>query len=124
MNADSLSNTFAALADPTRRGMLARLSRGQANVSELVFDFAETSSELLGKTSDGHDFRAPVGADGSSAGHRLPVSEIRAAICSAASACIPGMTWAYCFKVKAADSWPSLSLITFTGTPACSPIVA
>ncbi len=37
----------------------------QADVSKLVFDFAETSSELSGKTSGGHDFRAPVAADGS-----------------------------------------------------------
>lgn len=29
---DPLSRTFAALADPTRRAMLARLSEGEANV--------------------------------------------------------------------------------------------
>src|SRR5271163_4253983 len=33
---DTLTQTFAALADPTRRGMLARLSKGQANVSDLA----------------------------------------------------------------------------------------
>ena len=33
---DQLSQTFAALADPTRRAMLARLSQGEANVSDLV----------------------------------------------------------------------------------------
>ncbi len=33
---DQLSTTFAALADPTRRGMLARLSKGEANVSDLA----------------------------------------------------------------------------------------
>ena len=33
---DPLSQTFAALADPTRRGMLARLSKGAANVSDLA----------------------------------------------------------------------------------------
>ena len=37
---DHLSNTFAALADPTRRAILARLSRGEANVSELAEPFA------------------------------------------------------------------------------------
>lgn len=36
---DELSQTFAALADPTRRAMLARLSRGEANVSELAAPF-------------------------------------------------------------------------------------
>jgi len=38
--ADPLSATFAALADPTRRAMLARLSRGEATVSELAEPFA------------------------------------------------------------------------------------
>src|SRR6476646_7231175 len=33
---DHLSRTFAALADPTRRAMLARLSKGQANASDLA----------------------------------------------------------------------------------------
>src|SRR5271154_2428395 len=33
---DVLSRKFAALADPTRRAMLSRLSRGEANVSELA----------------------------------------------------------------------------------------
>lgn len=36
MSADRLSVTFAALADPTRRGILARLARGQASVNELA----------------------------------------------------------------------------------------
>jgi len=31
----------------------------------LVFDFTETGTELSGKTTGGHDFRAPVAADGS-----------------------------------------------------------
>src|SRR5262245_26013625 len=34
--ADPLSTTFAALADPTRRAILARLSEGEATVSELA----------------------------------------------------------------------------------------
>jgi len=37
---DSLSTTLAALADPTRRAILARLSRGDASVSELAEPFA------------------------------------------------------------------------------------
>jgi DNA-binding transcriptional ArsR family regulator len=37
---DSLSTTFAALADPTRRAILARLTRGPATVTELGAPFA------------------------------------------------------------------------------------
>lgn len=37
---DNLSATFAALADPTRRAILARLARGPATVSELAAPFA------------------------------------------------------------------------------------
>jgi DNA-binding transcriptional ArsR family regulator len=37
---DTLSQTFAALADPTRRAMLARLSQGPATVKELAAPFA------------------------------------------------------------------------------------
>ncbi|TPW74172.1 ArsR/SmtB family transcription factor [Schumannella soli] len=33
---DALSGTFAALADPTRRAMLARLVEGEATVTELA----------------------------------------------------------------------------------------
>lgn len=33
---DRLSLTLSALADPTRRGILARLSRGEASVGELA----------------------------------------------------------------------------------------
>jgi DNA-binding transcriptional ArsR family regulator len=36
---DLLSATFAALADPTRRGMLARLAKGEATVTELAAPF-------------------------------------------------------------------------------------
>jgi DNA-binding transcriptional ArsR family regulator len=39
MAADTLSSTFAALADPTRRAILARLSSGAASVSELAQPF-------------------------------------------------------------------------------------
>jgi DNA-binding transcriptional ArsR family regulator len=37
---DALSTTFAALADPTRRAILARLSLGESSVSELAAPFA------------------------------------------------------------------------------------
>src|SRR3982750_2185350 len=37
---DPLSATFAALADPTRRAILARLAGGEASVSELAKPFA------------------------------------------------------------------------------------
>lgn len=37
---DSLSTTFAALADPTRRAILARLTKGPATVTELSAPFA------------------------------------------------------------------------------------
>jgi hypothetical protein len=40
MTPDRLSLTFAALADPTRRAILARLSRGQTTVNELAEPFA------------------------------------------------------------------------------------
>ena len=36
MISDPLSATFAALADPTRRSILAHLARGEATVSELA----------------------------------------------------------------------------------------
>lgn len=39
MPADSLSTTFAALADPTRRAILARLASGEAGVTELAEPF-------------------------------------------------------------------------------------
>jgi DNA-binding transcriptional ArsR family regulator len=39
MPADHLTETFAALADPTRRAILARLSAGEASVNELAEPF-------------------------------------------------------------------------------------
>jgi DNA-binding transcriptional ArsR family regulator len=39
---DRLSITFAALADPTRRAILARLSQGEATVNELAEPFPVT----------------------------------------------------------------------------------
>jgi DNA-binding transcriptional ArsR family regulator len=37
---DNLSTTLAALADPTRRAILARLARGEATVTEIAEPFA------------------------------------------------------------------------------------
>src|SRR6202021_4255428 len=39
MTADRLSATFAALADPTRRAILARLALGESSVTELAEPF-------------------------------------------------------------------------------------
>ncbi|AKV00574.1 Transcriptional regulator, ArsR family [Labilithrix luteola] len=39
MSTDALSATFAALADPTRRAILARLAKGEASVNELAEPF-------------------------------------------------------------------------------------
>ncbi|HWM01378.1 MAG TPA: metalloregulator ArsR/SmtB family transcription factor [Actinophytocola sp.] len=39
MSVDQLSSTFAALADPTRRAILARLTKGEATVTELAAPF-------------------------------------------------------------------------------------
>ena len=40
MPTDRLSTTFAALADPTRRAILARLALGETSVTELAEPFA------------------------------------------------------------------------------------
>ena len=42
MSPDALSETFAALADPTRRAILARLASGEASVTELAEPFEMT----------------------------------------------------------------------------------
>jgi DNA-binding transcriptional ArsR family regulator len=42
MVADQLSTTFAALADPTRRAIIARLAEGEATVTELAEPFPIT----------------------------------------------------------------------------------
>jgi DNA-binding transcriptional ArsR family regulator len=42
MSPDPLSTTFAALADPTRRAILARLASGEASVKELAAPFDMT----------------------------------------------------------------------------------
>jgi len=41
---DNLSLTFSALADPTRRAMLARLAEGEATVSDLAQPFLNSMS--------------------------------------------------------------------------------
>jgi DNA-binding transcriptional ArsR family regulator len=46
MRADSLTATFAALADPTRRAILVRLAAGKANVTELARPFAMTQPAI------------------------------------------------------------------------------
>ena len=43
---DSLDATFAALADPTRRAILARLASGEASVMELAEPFAMTQPAI------------------------------------------------------------------------------
>ena len=42
MQADRLSATFTALADPTRRAILSRLTQGEASVTELAAPFDVT----------------------------------------------------------------------------------
>lgn len=41
---DHLSQTFAALADPTRRAMLAKLSEGEASVTDIAKPFLKEMS--------------------------------------------------------------------------------
>ncbi len=43
---DVLDTTFAALADPTRRAIIARLARGEASVTELAEPFAMTQPAI------------------------------------------------------------------------------
>ena len=46
MTPDRLDATFAALADPTRRAILARLASGQASVTELAQPFKMTQPAI------------------------------------------------------------------------------
>ena len=48
MTTDHLSTTFAALSDPTRRAILARLVDGEATVNELAAPFP-MSAQAVGK---------------------------------------------------------------------------
>ncbi len=50
MNPDRLDATFAALADPTRRAILARLAAGEASVTELAAPF--DSAGLISRGRD------------------------------------------------------------------------
>src|SRR4051812_38795395 len=44
MTQDTLSQIFGALADPTRRAILARLSKGEASVTDLAKPFLDAMS--------------------------------------------------------------------------------
>ena len=46
MSTDQLTITFAALADPTRRAILARLSEGDATVNELAAPFPVSTQAI------------------------------------------------------------------------------
>jgi len=46
MRSDELSRAFAALADPTRRAIVARLAAGEATVSELAEPFDMTQPSI------------------------------------------------------------------------------
>ncbi len=46
MTPDRLDATFAALADPTRRAILARLAKGEASVMELAEPFEMTQPAI------------------------------------------------------------------------------
>jgi DNA-binding transcriptional ArsR family regulator len=46
LTSDDLSRTFAALADPTRRAIVARLAAGEATVGQLAEPFALTQQAI------------------------------------------------------------------------------
>ncbi len=46
MNSDELDRAFAALADPTRRAILARLASGEATVNQLTEPFDMTQPSI------------------------------------------------------------------------------
>ena len=64
-SADPLSTTFAALSDPTRRAILARLAAGEASVGDIAAPFAMSlpavskhlkvleNAELIARSRDG-----------------------------------------------------------------------
>ena len=74
MQADALSQTFAALADPTRRAMLRRLADGEHSVGELAEPFAMSfaaaakhvkvleEAGLLSRTIEGRTHRCRIEA--------------------------------------------------------------
>ena len=55
MSPDQLDLTFGALADPTRRAMLARLASGEATVTELAkpFDISMPADRSTSRSSSG-----------------------------------------------------------------------
>ena len=55
---DHLTRTFSALADPTRRAILARLASGEASVTELAEPFDDEPSRHL-QTPEGAGARRP-----------------------------------------------------------------
>src|SRR5262249_27681248 len=59
---DPLSTTFSALADPTRRAILARLAQGKATVNELAERFE------IGSTAISRNLKGVEGAGVSSRG--------------------------------------------------------
>ena len=74
-SAPQLDRTFAALADPTRRSILARLSHGESSVTELAEPFEMSlpavskhlcvleRAGLLSRTKDGRVHRIQLRAD-------------------------------------------------------------
>jgi DNA-binding transcriptional ArsR family regulator len=76
---DRLSSVYGALADPTRRGILERLSRGQCTVAELREPLAMSapavSKHLRVLESVGLIERRPVGRHRVCALRRAPLAE-------------------------------------------------
>ena len=58
MQPDKLSVTLSALADPTRRGILARLATGEATVKELAAPYDMSLAAVSASTS--RCWRAPA----------------------------------------------------------------
>ncbi len=59
MPTDSLTRTFSALSDPTRRAILARLSRGETSVTDLAAPF-DISLPAISKHLDVHEWRGLI----------------------------------------------------------------
>lgn len=64
----TLATSSIALAEPWKATAAlvpdAPMACRQADVSKVVFDFVEQGDQLVGKTTDGHSFTAPVATDG------------------------------------------------------------
>src|SRR5580692_280420 len=80
MRVDHLDATFAALADPTRRAILARLAQGEANVTELArpFDMSQPAISRHLKVLE-HAGLVSRGRDAQSRPCRLEASRLREA---------------------------------------------